>query len=756
MHRAAYEGGGLQCSSELHSSQARNPSPFTSPNKHVHPKSQNSYRKSPMSPPIPRLSSPSSSFSQITYDFSHAHIYCSKFYPRPLTSRPSALSEVLVVGHESGLQILWRRPIQKEKDGDGDDDGDDGMVLDGAEGGGEEEQSGDDKFACEYNVYLGTPVYSISFPPASVFPTEGSTWEEKSETEDELLKSLPGALLGRNMLVAAACGDRTVRLITLPLAPPPPSPAEKKYEHIVTLGGGASGHREPAGQISVSIIPSASADNDYSPATSPDSSPYASGFSYASPRRHSAGGWDVVIASSSPDTSGTLLLWRVSLRPPARNSSLPVTFKPQHRPVSLFLQSPTTALAFNTSSASLSRRHQLLISDRKGAVRILDTKSASWLCSFYTPYSQITERRKKVLGAEWCTGGRSVVVLCEDGEWGIWDLEGVLAGEKSHSTVVTGFLVGGMVGETWYNSTAATKNKRSYYNHLRSDDGTSAPSSAKASSIVSATTASSRHRRQSGSLRPEDRIGLAGHLSVTPIPSSSFLPTPATLSKGKSTTGMGSLQIPDEIVTMVFGSVILSLPSLQKFWKSQLPKIKKRATAAGANGSGSVSGSFNSISWNGGEDGKTEKEFLVLEGWDTNGASVTSLDVIVPPLPTPPTTTTSSSSSTTQQPNPADKNAKLARILLCTTCRVVLVDAAGESLLFADKKRKGGGILVGQARTKKSGPPAGTFANGERYVMRGGHFPKTTAAAVAGGDSVGGEGDGSGTGGKGKRKVGFT
>jgi hypothetical protein len=299
-----------------------------------------------------------------------------------------------------------------------------------------------------------------------------------------------------------------------------------------------------------------------------------------------------------------------------------------------------------------------------------------------------------------------MVVLCEDGEWGIWDLEGVLAGEKSNSAVVTGFLVGGVVGETWYNSTSKKPSHRGH-DEGASDIAGRSPS-ARASSIVSAATSATSRRGQSRSLKAEDRIGLVGHLAVTLIPASSFFPTPATLSKGKSTTTIGSLQIHDEIITMVFGSVILALPSLRKFWKSEEVKIKKRAAQNVSAGTGA----FNSVAWSG-EDSKAEKEFLVLEGWDTNGATVTGLDVV-----------------------PGEVGGeKVARILLGTSCRVVLVDA-GEPI--GDRRSIG-------RTARKAGPTDKIFANQKksRVVMRG---------AMSGG---GGGGGGGGEGGKGKRKVGF-
>ena len=574
---------------------------------------------------------------------------------------------------------MWRAPPKQEEDGD------ETMAPDDHQQQSEEAQDElqEGEFACEYTIHLGTSVSCISFPPASILPTEEPT-EDIDDQENEL-EFIAENLLYGNMLIVAACGDRTIRLITLPLAPP--SSPHRKHEHIVVLGGGVSGHREPAECVSLSVLPAPSDEFNFAHPDSDD-------VSYDSRLSDKASGWDVVIASSSVDTSGVLLLWRISILPPTRGSLAPATFKPTSRPTTMFLQSPITSLAFSTSAHSLLRKHHLLLSDRKGAVRILDTKTKTWLCSFYTPYSRVTERRKKVLGVEWCTGGRSVVVLCEDGEWGIWDLEGVLSGGQEAGSVVTGFIVGGMVGETWYSS--SSNKKSSHGNH---DENTSEVSgrspSLRASSVTSAGTNITNRRRRSGSLKAEERIGLKGLLCVAPIGASSFFSNQATLVKGKSTTTMGSLQIYDEIVTMVFGSVILVLPSLKKFWRAEEIKIKKRA----AQNVGTGSSNFNSIAWSG-EDGKVEKEFLVLEGWDTRSAGVGDLSVVAGDA----------------------ENSGTARVLLTTSYRLVLLDV-GES---------GDGKIEEQSNATTK--PAET---GAKLAER---MNQTRRSAV---------------GGKGKRKVGF-
>lgn len=203
------------------------------------------------------------------------------------------------------------------------------------------------------------------------------------------------------------------------------------------------------------------------------------------------------------------------------------------------------------------------------------------------------------------------------------------------------------------------------------------------STVSTATGTTARRRRSSG--RP-DLTGSQGLLSVTAVPGSSFFSTPASLNKGKSAT-MGGLQIHDEIITFVFGGTVLVLPSLRRFWKVEEAKILKRANrASGA--------SLGSGLWNG-EDGKVDKEFVVLEGWNTNGAMVTGVDVVPPGR------------------RDGEDGGGMARVLLGTGCRVVVVDVKEPGLAAAVAK-----ATVGTA-TPKSVKRGGVKSNGAGESAKG-------------------------------------
>lgn len=150
-----------------------------------------------------------------------------------------------------------------------------------------------------------------------------------------------------------------------------------------------------------------------------------------------------IIASHSTEVSGLLLLFRVSLKSP----------KPAEPFQTVYLTSPARCVSFNTGLTK-ERSSQLLVADSMGVCRIYDYKllikgpeelaenpgpeMGTWLLSLYAGFniakSDSTPQnlgahagfgRKSIIDAKWVSGGRAVIILLDDGEWAIWDIEGV-------------------------------------------------------------------------------------------------------------------------------------------------------------------------------------------------------------------------------------------------------------------------------------------------------------------------------------------
>lgn len=301
------------------------------------------------------------------------------------------------------------------------------------------------------NLSFGTAVLHIAF---AFFPTN-------SLPHDPYY--LP-ALLSHSIVAAMACSDASVRLVTLPLAPPsvrgrestegPRNPAaacdQKNFygEEIQVILGGSS-HQSIPNCISMTLAPSlVSLDSDLE-MDDGDAHPgkdilnHCRSTSKSPSRSKSIGrdtGWDLMIASSSSDLSGLLLIHKLPLPSSSRDlhritTDLNVLLSIQHLPC------PAVSLDFTPSLPGDQRNSRLLIADVKGTIRILDCLSTEnpnespCLISLLPSFQSSSHRRqagRQVLDARWVLGGQAALVLLESGEWGVWDPEG--HGPKTQST----------------------------------------------------------------------------------------------------------------------------------------------------------------------------------------------------------------------------------------------------------------------------------------------------------------------------------
>lgn len=224
---------------------------------------------------------------------------------------------------------------------------------------------------------------------------------------------------------------------------------------------------------------------------------------------------DLIIASASPDNTGLLLLWRIPI-PPGGGAVPPLPrFAP--KPENLTLYSPATALRFNTSPTSLSRRHQLLVAEAAGVVRLFDVGRGEWLVSVHMPVSA-GGSRMRVLDAEWCCGGRGIISIGADGKWGIWDLEGVLKGRMGN---LVGWAVEGTVITTTslLSSTSSTSTSHG------------ATESGKAGSVVSGSTktTSATSGTTKGATQQGRNTLAAASVAVLQLPNTSLVSSASSL-----------------------------------------------------------------------------------------------------------------------------------------------------------------------------------------------------------------------------------
>lgn len=284
---------------------------------------------------------------------------------------------------------------------------------------------------------LGVEVLHMAFPPLP------------ADLHQSSLASLP-ALLSHHMVIAIACSDFIIRVLTVPITPPSAQSKARPQlrEKLTYLGGGrslfgervvelasGSNHQSIPDGISVSLTarrPEDADDVDVGDDNDGTKSQPASRHTSRS-RSHSRFGknqtWDLLVASYSADLSGLLVIHRIPSIADGTSISteLHVPWRTQ------YLASPAVSVEFSPALYPEPRHSQLLVAEEKGAVRILDclpsskATQGSWLVSLYTDFEAMQgsmPRRKPILSARWVLGGKAILALLLDGQWGIWDHEG--------------------------------------------------------------------------------------------------------------------------------------------------------------------------------------------------------------------------------------------------------------------------------------------------------------------------------------------
>ena len=344
------------------------------------------------------------------------------------------------------------------------------------------------------DLILGTAVYHMSFPP---YPSNLS-----------FLPSTLPPIASEQIIIVAACGDCKTRVITLPSTPP--SAEKKRVEatrikdraviggagiwgeHIMILNQG-HGYREIATHTAVTLIPKdtttlddASQDKDQGDGhlrRTSDGKPSQSSDEIAPPNSNQ--GWNLLIASVTSGVTATLLVYCVSVE--SVLSSSRGGFQPsmgQLNPIQTqHLPSPLSKIYFNPSLNSTNRQSRLLLIDSRGCVRIYNCRTGAsdapppsptsqasgaggtrsdggaWSLTLYPGFTSSGQqtsrgsalnagltRRKHVVDAKWVLGGKSVIVLLSDGEWGVWDIEGAGPMAEKLGKMVKGFVPKGIRG----------------------------------------------------------------------------------------------------------------------------------------------------------------------------------------------------------------------------------------------------------------------------------------------------------------------
>lgn len=241
-------------------------------------------------------------------------------------------------------------------------------------------------------------------------------------------------VLNDTIVIAAVCADYSTRIVSLPLTPPHPSRTDvDSWVQTLSISGGVSHQEIPRG-VSIAFTYQENEQNDEQPRTR----------SRAASRPKEAGRWDLLVATHSAESSGLLIIHRIHI---AEESGTHRFRDDEIESKRRYLPTPAKSISFNPSSYPSPRHSTLLVAFHSGCVKIytcFSTKPSrasrrtsgpqgdfetsetegKWLITLYPGFEQSSAQRKTIIHAEWVLGGRAVMVLMADGDWGVWDVEG--------------------------------------------------------------------------------------------------------------------------------------------------------------------------------------------------------------------------------------------------------------------------------------------------------------------------------------------
>ena len=282
-----------------------------------------------------------------------------------------------------------------------------------------------------------------------------------------------------HIVVAVACEDSSVRLVSLPLTPPPQEAADSVAWGVQIVNIGPTSHQDPVSSITITHTSSpVDSDDDVDKGKSRSRSRGQIGHTAAaSTDSRSAQQWSFLIASVSSTAGGLLLVHQLpsasdaalstlnesevllqrqyfrsrligstinfnpSPYPAERHSNILVTF-PDSGCVKIYQALPDVSSAYSRGRrGSVATTESANSSSR--SLPVSATRSGKILLTLFTGFIDSSEsvpsaRRKRVLDASWVLGGRAVLALLEDGEWGVWDVEGAGPTSSSKQTLFRG------------------------------------------------------------------------------------------------------------------------------------------------------------------------------------------------------------------------------------------------------------------------------------------------------------------------------
>lgn len=294
------------------------------------------------------------------------------------------------------------------------------------------------------DIPLGAKVLGLTVPNASpeAAPSR-DTWP---------------SVLSNTIVVAAVCADASTRIVSLPVAPPAED-ANASFQTVTVEGG--SVHILPA-NVAITFTSS-----DYQVKNQSQGQRRQS-----SPAKRSES-WEILLAVQSNEAIGTLSIYRIPLI--QKEHVFVFSQDPIVPSQKQFLPLPASGISFCPSQYPSDYHSWLLVSFPSGHVKVyscLSVKSrkpaadrrpsiggagrsrelgGKWLLTLSTDFdpNSASGHRKAIVDTKWVLGGKAIIALLSDGEWGIWDIDNAshISANQANTTSrpQTSFAVSGRV-----------------------------------------------------------------------------------------------------------------------------------------------------------------------------------------------------------------------------------------------------------------------------------------------------------------------
>jgi hypothetical protein len=298
-------------------------------------------------------------------------------------------------------------------------------------------------FTQELKLSFGSPVLHLALPN---IPQASSSLQSKARVP---------LIVQQRIVLAVACADATLRLITLPLTPPSASAKRngRLGAQICDLSPSAASSamaRDVAltwtSSSSLSGTDHMDLDNTQQQPTTNDEK------------------LDLLVASSTSAHLETLTFYRIPIAfNELTGGKIPTAVAPFH---AVPLSSSSQCLRFSTAQYPSRQHSRLLIADTKGTLKIYDplapkgrpssrssadessVETGAWISAFNTSFQMPKgatsnypglAQRRKIVDVAWVSGAKAALVLLDRGEWGVWDIEGVTQ-KKMNNFAIQGFI----------------------------------------------------------------------------------------------------------------------------------------------------------------------------------------------------------------------------------------------------------------------------------------------------------------------------